>query len=178
MQRFLRLAGFLEAAAGIEEEQAKNFQWGLCKSTLNHLMCMPFMDVAQVVNAARNYEILHERDADDAERPDKRRVVISISRPLNRVVTGTTVIIMTVMDQTGEAVVTTTAAATTTTLATRTGIPVMGVTRETGVSSPTDLPILNTTASTSGQADKKPGASGGVFAITEDHATKTLGTIT
>nr|GFB15127.1 zinc finger, CCHC-type, retrotransposon Gag domain protein [Tanacetum cinerariifolium] len=31
----------------------------------------------------------------------------------------------------------------------------------------------NTTASTSGQADKKLGASGRVFAITEDHATKT-----
>nr|GFB99207.1 hypothetical protein [Tanacetum cinerariifolium] len=37
-----------------------------------------------------------------------RRVVIGISRPLNRVVTGTTVIIMTVMDQTGEALVTVT----------------------------------------------------------------------
>nr|GFD38649.1 hypothetical protein [Tanacetum cinerariifolium] len=36
----------------------------------------------------------------------------------------------------------------------------------------------NTAASTSGQADKKPGASGRVFAITEDHATKTSGTIT
>nr|GFC73658.1 zinc finger, CCHC-type, retrotransposon Gag domain protein [Tanacetum cinerariifolium] len=70
--RFLRLAGFLGAAAGTEEEQAKNFQWGLRKSTLNHLMCMPFTDVAQVANAARNYEILHERDDDDAERPDKR----------------------------------------------------------------------------------------------------------
>nr|GFD26191.1 hypothetical protein [Tanacetum cinerariifolium] len=31
----------------------------------------------------------------------------------------------------------------------------------------------NTAASTSGQADKKPGASGCVFTITEDHATKT-----
>nr|GFD08238.1 reverse transcriptase domain-containing protein [Tanacetum cinerariifolium] len=31
----------------------------------------------------------------------------------------------------------------------------------------------NTTASTFGQADKKPGTSGRVFAITEDHATKT-----
>nr|GFD22956.1 hypothetical protein [Tanacetum cinerariifolium] len=98
-------------------------------------------------------------------------------------VTGTTVIIMTVMDQTGEAVVTTTTAAITTTLATTTGISVMDVTREIGVSSPTDLPIMkdckkNTTASTSGQADKKPSASGHVFAITEDHATKTLGTIT
>nr|GFC80501.1 hypothetical protein [Tanacetum cinerariifolium] len=30
----------------------------------------------------------------------------------------------------------------------------------------------NTTASTSGKADKKPGASGRVFAITDDHATK------
>nr|GFC93506.1 putative reverse transcriptase domain-containing protein [Tanacetum cinerariifolium] len=33
----------------------------------------------------------------------------------------------------------------------------------------------NTTVSTSGQADKKPGALGRVFAITEDHATKTSG---
>nr|GFB05800.1 hypothetical protein [Tanacetum cinerariifolium] len=53
------------------KEQAKNFQWGLRRSTLNHLMCIPFMNVAQVANAARNYEILHERDDDDAERPDK-----------------------------------------------------------------------------------------------------------
>nr|GFC83735.1 zinc finger, CCHC-type, retrotransposon Gag domain protein [Tanacetum cinerariifolium] len=71
MQRFLRLAGFLRAATGTVEEQAKNFQWGLRRSTLNHLMCMPFMDVAQVANVARNYEILHERDDDDAKRPDK-----------------------------------------------------------------------------------------------------------
>nr|GEZ18536.1 hypothetical protein [Tanacetum cinerariifolium] len=59
-------------SAGTEEEQAKNFHWGLRKSTLNHLMCMLFTDVAQVANAARNYEILYERDDDDAERPDKR----------------------------------------------------------------------------------------------------------
>nr|GFD13362.1 zinc finger, CCHC-type, retrotransposon Gag domain protein [Tanacetum cinerariifolium] len=140
MQRFLRLVGFFGAAAGTEEEQAKNFQWGLRRSTLNHLMCMSYTDVAQVANAARNYEILYERDDDDTERPDKRKVVIDISRPLSRVVTGTTVIIMTVMDQTGEVVVTT-IVATTTTLATTTGILVMDVTRETGVSSPTDLLI-------------------------------------
>nr|GFD31876.1 reverse transcriptase domain-containing protein [Tanacetum cinerariifolium] len=36
----------------------------------------------------------------------------------------------------------------------------------------------NTAVSTSGQADKKSGASGRVFAITEDHATKTSSTIT
>nr|GFA14381.1 hypothetical protein [Tanacetum cinerariifolium] len=73
MQRFLRLAGFLGAAAGTEEEQAKNFQWGLRRSTLNHLMCMSYTDVAQVANAARNYEILHERDDENTDRPDKRQ---------------------------------------------------------------------------------------------------------
>nr|GFD48248.1 hypothetical protein [Tanacetum cinerariifolium] len=56
-------------AAGTEDEQAKNFQWGLRRSTLNHLMCMSCTDVAQVANAARNYEILHERDDQDSERP-------------------------------------------------------------------------------------------------------------
>nr|GFD02019.1 zinc finger, CCHC-type, retrotransposon Gag domain protein [Tanacetum cinerariifolium] len=80
MQRFLRLAGFLGAAAGTAEEQAKNFQWGLRKSTLNHLMCIPFTDVAQVANAARNYEILHERDDDDTERPDKRLIPMTCGR--------------------------------------------------------------------------------------------------
>nr|GFB50079.1 hypothetical protein [Tanacetum cinerariifolium] len=29
--------------------------------------------VAQVANAARNYEILHERDDEDTKRPDKRQ---------------------------------------------------------------------------------------------------------
>nr|GFC71914.1 hypothetical protein [Tanacetum cinerariifolium] len=71
-----------------------------------------------------------------------RGVVIGISRPLGRVVTGATVKITTVMDLTGEVVVTTTAVATTTTLAVTTGILVMDVTKETGVISPTDLPIL------------------------------------
>nr|GEZ14830.1 zinc finger, CCHC-type, retrotransposon Gag domain protein [Tanacetum cinerariifolium] len=73
MQCFLRLAGFLGVDAGIVEEQAKNFQWGLRRSTLNHLMCMSYTNVAEVANAARNYEILHERDDDDTERPDKRQ---------------------------------------------------------------------------------------------------------
>nr|GFC98232.1 hypothetical protein [Tanacetum cinerariifolium] len=73
MQRFLQLAGFLRAVAGTEEEQAKNFQWGLRRSTLNHLMYMSYTDVAQVANATRNYEILHERDDDDTERPNKRQ---------------------------------------------------------------------------------------------------------
>nr|GFC02845.1 hypothetical protein [Tanacetum cinerariifolium] len=93
---------------------------------------------------------------------------------------------------------TTTAATTTaiTTLAVTTGIPAMDVTKETGVISPTDLPIL--VPSNPGvalrvtpiqfalladvdtresfvelQADKKPGASGCVFAITEGQAANT-----
>nr|GFB13512.1 hypothetical protein [Tanacetum cinerariifolium] len=113
---------------------------------------------------------------------------------------------MTVMDQTGEAVVTTTAAATITTLATTTGFQ-----QSRGPSEGYSYPVCttcgrrhpgecrraagtcfkygqaghlqkdckkNTTASTSSPADKKPGASGRVFTITEDHATKTSGTIT
>nr|GFB96299.1 putative reverse transcriptase domain-containing protein [Tanacetum cinerariifolium] len=74
------------------------------------------------------------------------------------------------MDLTGMVGMTTTAAATTTTtLAVTTGTLVMDVTKETRVISPTDLPIL---------ADKKPGASGRVFAITEGQAANTSGTIT
>nr|GFB59404.1 reverse transcriptase [Tanacetum cinerariifolium] len=127
-----------------------------------------------------------------------RGVVIDISRPLNRVVTGATVIITIVMDLTSEVVVTTTAVATTTTLAVTTGIPEMDVTKETEVISLTDLPIL--VLSSPGvplratltqyallvdvdtkesvvelQADKKPGASGRVFAITEGQAANTSG---
>nr|GFC59400.1 hypothetical protein [Tanacetum cinerariifolium] len=84
MQRFLRLAGFLGEVAVTEDEQAKNFQWGLRKSTLNPLMCMPFTNVAQVANAARDYEILHERDDDDAERPDKRQKSGDRHQPTSR----------------------------------------------------------------------------------------------
>nr|GFC90252.1 zinc finger, CCHC-type, retrotransposon Gag domain protein [Tanacetum cinerariifolium] len=35
MQCFLRLAGFLGAAAGTAEEQAKNFQWDLRRNSGN-----------------------------------------------------------------------------------------------------------------------------------------------
>ncbi|GJS32742.1 putative reverse transcriptase domain-containing protein, partial [Tanacetum coccineum] len=69
----LRLAGFLGQAAGTAEEQAKNFRWGLHKSILDHVMCIQFTDVAQVADAARNLEILRDRDDyDRSERSDKR----------------------------------------------------------------------------------------------------------
>nr|GEZ28644.1 hypothetical protein [Tanacetum cinerariifolium] len=165
MQCFLRLAGFLGAAAGTEEEQAKNFQWGLRRSTLNYLMCMSYTDVAQVANAACKYEILHERDDDDTERPDKRqksgdrhqptsqqsshrnhghnndrhgsdrrsggdnhRINNNYSGSNNRLNFKSIQSSSTHKHDPNHCMIT--------------GIPVMGVTRETGVSSPTDLPIL------------------------------------
>ena len=73
MQCFLRLAGFLGQAAGTAEVQAKNFRWGLRKSTLDRLLCATFTDVAQVADAARNLEIIRDREEfEDLERPDKR----------------------------------------------------------------------------------------------------------
>nr|GFC69621.1 hypothetical protein [Tanacetum cinerariifolium] len=107
------------------------------------------------------------------------------------------------MGQTGEVVVTTTAAATTTTLAVKTGSQQSRGSSE-GYSYPVCTTCgcrhpgecrraagtcfkcgqaghlqkdckKNTTASTSGRAGKKPGASGRVFAITECHAAKTSG---
>nr|GFB70614.1 zinc finger, CCHC-type, retrotransposon Gag domain protein [Tanacetum cinerariifolium] len=193
MQRFLRLAGFLGAAAGTEKEQAKNFQWGLRKSTLNHLMCMPFTDVAQVANAARNYEILHERDDDDAERPDKRRGGGDNHRSSNNYSGSNNRNSGNGRDQRNRGQQSNRSANS-------------DSQQSRGSSEGYSYPVCttcgrrhpgecrraagtyfkcgqtghlqkdckkNTTASTSGQADKKPGASGHVFAITEDHATKT-----
>nr|GFC09026.1 hypothetical protein [Tanacetum cinerariifolium] len=96
------------------------------ESTLNHLMCMSYTDVAQVANAARNYEILHERDDEDTERPDKRQRSGDRHQPTSQQSShrshghnndrhGS--------DRHG-------------------GIPVMDGTKETGIISPTDLPIL------------------------------------
>nr|GFB46351.1 hypothetical protein [Tanacetum cinerariifolium] len=86
----------------------KQAKGGDAWSTLNHLMCMSYTDVAQVANAARNYEILYERDDDDTERPDKRQKSGDWHQPTTQ----------------------------------QSRIPVMDVTREIGVSSPTDMPIL------------------------------------
>ncbi|GJW48209.1 putative reverse transcriptase domain-containing protein [Tanacetum coccineum] len=47
--------------------EAKNFRWGLHKSILDHVMCIQFTDVAQVADAARNLEILRDRDDYDRQ---------------------------------------------------------------------------------------------------------------
>nr|GEW69261.1 hypothetical protein [Tanacetum cinerariifolium] len=157
MQRFLRLAGFLRAAAGTEEEQAKNFQWGRRRSTLNHLMCMSYTDVTQVANASRNYEILHERDDDDAERPDKRHKSGDRHQPTSQQSSHKNHVCTTCgRRHPGEC------------------RRAVGTCFKCGQAGHLQKHYKkNTTASTSGQADKKPGALGCVFAITEGHAANT-----
>nr|GFB86334.1 hypothetical protein [Tanacetum cinerariifolium] len=219
--------------------------------TLNHLMCMSYTDVAQVANAARNYEILNERDDEDTERPDKRQRSGDRHQPTsqqsshrshgqnndrqgsdrrggsnnhrssnnNNNYSGSNN-----RQRSGDRHQPTSQQSSHRSHgqhndrhgSDRQGgsdnhrssnnnysgrIPIMDMTRETGVISPTDLPIL--VLSSPGvplratpiqfallvdvdthesvvelQADKKPSASGRVFAITEDQANKTSRTIT
>nr|GEX26122.1 zinc finger, CCHC-type, retrotransposon Gag domain protein [Tanacetum cinerariifolium] len=61
MKRFLRLAGFLGAKAGTQEEQAKHFKWALNDFILDRILNTEFTDVAQVANAARNVKIFRDR---------------------------------------------------------------------------------------------------------------------
>nr|GFB91867.1 DNA-binding protein HEXBP-like [Tanacetum cinerariifolium] len=155
--------------AGTEEELVKNFQWGLRRSTLNHLMCMSYTDVAQVTNAARNYEILHERDDDDTERPDKRQKSGDRHQPTSQQRShrnhghnndrhGSDRRVCTTCGRRhpGEC------------------RRAAGTCFKCGQAGHLQKDFKkNTTASTSGQANKKPGASGRVFAITEGHAANT-----
>nr|GFB90417.1 hypothetical protein [Tanacetum cinerariifolium] len=152
-------------------------------------MCMSYTDVAQVANAARNYEILHERDEDDTERgdSDNHRSSNNNNSGSNNRNSGNG------RDQRNRGQQSNRSANS-------------GSQQSRGSSEGYSYPVCttcgrrhlgechraagtcfkcgqashllkdckkNTTASTSGQADKKPGASGRVFAITEDHATKT-----
>ncbi|GJR42297.1 zinc finger, CCHC-type, retrotransposon gag domain protein [Tanacetum coccineum] len=50
MKRFLRLASFLGAKAGTQEEQAKHFKWGLNNFVLDRILNTEFTDVAQGSN--------------------------------------------------------------------------------------------------------------------------------
>ncbi|GJW47652.1 zinc finger, CCHC-type, retrotransposon gag domain protein [Tanacetum coccineum] len=61
MKRFIRLAGFLGAKAGTQEEHAKHFKWGLNDFVLDRILNTEFTDEAQVANAARNIEIFRDR---------------------------------------------------------------------------------------------------------------------
>nr|GFB58591.1 hypothetical protein [Tanacetum cinerariifolium] len=131
-------------------------EWGLRKSTLNHLMCMSFTNVAQVANAARIPVMGVTRET-------------GVSSPIDLSILsrgpyeGYSYPVCTTCGRRhpGEC----RRAAGTCFKCGQTGHLQKDCKK-------------NTTASTSGHTDKKPGASGRVFAITEDHATKTLGTIT
>ncbi|GJZ46367.1 hypothetical protein Tco_0593963 [Tanacetum coccineum] len=66
-----------------ETGEERTFSWGLHKSILDHVMCIQFTDVAQVADAARNLEIL--RDRDDYDRSERIRVETRYSaRPLQQ----------------------------------------------------------------------------------------------
>nr|GFC98126.1 hypothetical protein [Tanacetum cinerariifolium] len=108
----------------------------IISSTLNHLMCMSYTDVAQVANAARNYEIFYERDDDDTERPDKRET---------RVISPTDLQIL-VLSNPGVLL------------------------RVTPIQFALLVDVDTKESVVELQADKKPGASGRVFAITEGQA--------
>nr|GFC27222.1 hypothetical protein [Tanacetum cinerariifolium] len=155
--------------AGTTEEQAKNFQWGLCKSTLNHLMCIPFTNKSgdwhqptTQQSSPRNHGHNNDRHASD------RRGGGDNHRSNNNYSGNNNMSFGNGRDQRNRGQ--------------QSNRPVNSGFQQSrgpseGYSYPKDCK-KNTAASTSGQADKKPGTSGRVFAITEDHATKTSGTIT
>ncbi|GKC97417.1 hypothetical protein Tco_1167692, partial [Tanacetum coccineum] len=60
MERFTRLASFVGATAGDAQRQARHFKWGLKKWVLDRIVNTDYTNVAQVVAAARNIELLHE----------------------------------------------------------------------------------------------------------------------
>ncbi|PWA77174.1 zinc finger, CCHC-type, Retrotransposon gag domain protein [Artemisia annua] len=74
MKRFMRLAGFLGAKAGTQEEQASHFKWGLKEWILDGIVNTEFTDVAQVANAGRNIELLRERNRENKRKRDGDRI--------------------------------------------------------------------------------------------------------
>nr|GFA54649.1 hypothetical protein [Tanacetum cinerariifolium] len=193
MQRFLRLVGFLEAAAGTAEEQAKNFQWGLRKdddgnerpdkrqkSGDRH---QPTTQQSSHRNhghnndrhgpdrqgggdnhhSNNNYSGNNNRSSDNGR--DQRNRGQQSNRPVNSDFQqskgpseGYSYPVCTTCGRRhpGEC---------------RRAVGTFFKCGQTGHLQKNCK--KNTAASTSGQAEKKPGASGRVFAITEDHATKT-----
>nr|GFC44208.1 hypothetical protein [Tanacetum cinerariifolium] len=144
-------------------------------------------------NAARNYEILHERDDDDTKRPDKRQKSGDRHQPTSQQSSHRN------HDHNNDCHGSDRRGGSDNHRSSNNNYSGNN-NREIGVSSPTDMPILvprspwvplratptrfalRVDADTQESvvkllADKKPGASGRVFAITKDHATKTSGTI-
>nr|GEX86601.1 zinc finger, CCHC-type, retrotransposon Gag domain protein [Tanacetum cinerariifolium] len=72
MKRFHRLAGFLGAKAGTQEEQTKNFKWGLNDFILDRIVNTEFTDVVHVANIARNTEIMRDMSGQDGNNKRNR----------------------------------------------------------------------------------------------------------
>ncbi|PWA39973.1 zinc finger, CCHC-type, Retrotransposon gag domain protein [Artemisia annua] len=83
MKRFLRLAGFLGAKAGTQEEQALHFKWGLKEWILDGIVNTEFTDVAQVANAGRNIELLRERNRENKRNRDGDRIRSAVAPTQN-----------------------------------------------------------------------------------------------
>ncbi|PWA61467.1 zinc finger, CCHC-type, Retrotransposon gag domain protein [Artemisia annua] len=83
MKRFLRLAGFLGAKAGTQEEQASHFKWGLKEWILDGIVNTEFTDVAQVANAGRNIELLRERNRENKRNRDGDRIRSAVAPTQN-----------------------------------------------------------------------------------------------
>nr|GFB93539.1 zinc finger, CCHC-type, retrotransposon Gag domain protein [Tanacetum cinerariifolium] len=139
MQRFLRLAGFLGAAAGTEEEQAKNFQWGLRRQRSGDRH-----QPTSQQSSHRSYGHNNDRHGSDRRggNDNHRGNNNNYSSSNNR--------------HQGEC------------------RRAAGTCFKCGQADHLQKDCKkNTTTSTSGQADRKPGASGRVFAITEGQAANT-----
>ncbi|PWA49938.1 zinc finger, CCHC-type, Retrotransposon gag domain protein [Artemisia annua] len=83
MKRFLRLAGFLGAKAGTQEEQASHFKWGLKEWILDGIVNTEFTDVAQVANAGRNIGLLRERNRENKRNCDGDRIRSAVAPTQN-----------------------------------------------------------------------------------------------
>nr|GFB29648.1 hypothetical protein [Tanacetum cinerariifolium] len=186
MQRFLQLAGFLGAAAGTEEEQAKNFQWGLRRQRSGDRH-----QPTSQQSSHRSHDHHNDRHGSDRRGgSDNHRSSNNNYSGSNNRNSGNG------RDQRNRGNQSNRFA---NSGSQQSRGPSEGYSYPvcTTLISPTDLPILvirraagtcfkcgqaghlqkdcrkNTTTSTSGQAEKKPGASGRVFAITEGQAANT-----
>nr|GFC50087.1 hypothetical protein [Tanacetum cinerariifolium] len=150
-------------------------------------MCMSYTDVDQVANVARNYEILHERDDDDAERPDKRQKSGDRHQPTSQQSSHRNHSHNNDRHRSDRRGGGDNHRSNKNYSGNNNRLNFKSI--QSSSTHKHDPNIMcgqaghlqkdckkNTTTSTYSQADKKPGTSGRVFAITEDHATKTSGT--
>nr|GFB50429.1 hypothetical protein [Tanacetum cinerariifolium] len=150
---------FLQFFPRAEQERLKREYHSILQT--NTKTSTEFMQhVAQVANAARNYEILHERDDDDAERPDKRHGGGDNHRSNNNYSSNNNRLNFKSIRSSS-----THKHDLNITVSSSPGVPL----RATPTRSALRVDANTQESVVELLADKKPGASGRVFAITEDH---------